>query len=285
MVDGDDQTTSAANTLEDNTACGGTPARDAKAEARTWIETNLPTRYKAQRSHAPWSKSANTETPIADIASTKYPKPVRESHLRNVTTTSSGSCATEQRILLLHGAALGAGPDRQAERDLVHEVSEVVHQVQGVVVHLAQHVAEEIPERVDRPANGHDETHGVERCLHVPVDLVVIASGLTSLTREDLVQDETPPAHAEEEAATGRDEVGLAAVTRRQHHDGADEQPPEHTRADVGLHRLQDQVELNHLKGHGDGPVNVTVEDGGAVDDDPVLAHVEVVHRSHQGHQ
>ena len=50
---------------------------------------------------------------------------------------------------------------------------------------------------------------------------------------------------------------------------------PEPAIADVGLHRRQDEVELNHLQGNGDRLINVMVGDGEAVDLDPELAHVE----------
>merc|ERR1712110_1049199 len=57
----------------------------------------------------------------------------------------------------------------------------------------------------------------------------------------------------------------------------------EHSGAEVRLHGRQDQVELDHLQRHGQGPVDVTVHNRGHVDGDPVLAHVEVVHTGDQG--
>ena len=50
---------------------------------------------------------------------------------------------------VLQGASLAAGPDGQAERDLVHEVRKVVQQVQSGRGDTAQQVPEEVPERVD----------------------------------------------------------------------------------------------------------------------------------------
>jgi len=70
-----------------------------------------------------------------------------------------------------------------------------------------------------------------------------------------------------------------------EHEDSADEEPPEAAGGDRGLGGLQDEVELDHLHGHGDAPVNVSVHDWGLVELHPVLAHVHVVHTSHKGHQ
>merc|ERR1712093_581434 len=145
--------------------------------------------------------------------------------------------------LILQGAALGTRPDRQAEPNLVHEVGKVVHRVQHAVIDGAQQVPEEVAKGVDRPADGDDEPHGVERGLDVLIDLVAASSGLASLTGEDLLQDVPPAAQAAEEADPGPrapEQVGLAAVAERQRHNGADQQAPEHAGADVGLHRLED---------------------------------------------
>merc|ERR1711974_332009 len=57
---------------------------------------------------------------------------------------------------------LGRSPDGEAEGDLVDEIREIVHQVQGVVVHTAHQVPEEVAEGVDRPSDSDDETHGAE---------------------------------------------------------------------------------------------------------------------------
>ena len=101
---------------------------------------------------------------------------------------------------------LDAGPDGKAERDLVNEVSKVVHQVERVVIHAAQQVPEEVAERVDGPARGDDEAHGGERGLHVLAHLVAAGSHGTGFAQEDLVQDEPPSAQAEEEALPGVDD-------------------------------------------------------------------------------
>merc|ERR1719311_73297 len=72
----------------------------------------------------------------------------------------------------LHGAVLGRSPDGKAERDLVHEVSKVVHQIESAVLHGTHQISKEVTEGVDRPADGDDETHGAERGLYVLVHLV-----------------------------------------------------------------------------------------------------------------
>ena len=64
----------------------------------------------------------------------------------------------------LQGAVPGRVPDGQAESDLVDDVSKVVHQVQRGARHGTAQVPEEVAERVDRPADGDDEAHGVEGC-------------------------------------------------------------------------------------------------------------------------
>merc|ERR1711918_271592 len=92
----------------------------------------------------------------------------------------------------LQGAGLAAGPDGQAERDLVHEVRKVVEQVQSGRGDTAQQVPEEVPERVDRPTDRHDAAHGPERGLHVLVHGTTGGVHLASLPVEDLVQDVPP---------------------------------------------------------------------------------------------
>merc|ERR1719515_454357 len=131
------------------------------------------------------------------------------------------------------------------------------------------------------PAHGDDEAHGREGGLHVPVDAT--RGYLAGLAREDFEKDEAPAAHAETETRSRVNELRLACVARCQHEHGAEEQAEEHALADVGLHRLEDQVELDHLQGNGDRPVDVAVQDWGAVDLDPELAHVEIVDGCNQG--
>jgi len=65
---------------------------------------------------------------------------------------------------------------------------------------------------------------------------------------------------------------------------GSEEQAEEHALSH-SLDCGEDQVEFDHLQGDGDRPINVTVEDGGAVDLDPEFAHVEVVDGCNQSDQ
>merc|ERR1712146_16126 len=75
--------------------------------------------------------------------------------------------SSEQSILaeLLPGVVLGRLPDGQAECDLVHEVGEIVHQIERVVVHTAHEISEVIAQGVDGPTDRDNQTHGVERAL------------------------------------------------------------------------------------------------------------------------
>ena len=60
-------------------------------------------------------------------------------------------------------------PDNKTEQNLVHEVSEVVDQVQAAVIDTAHEVSKEVSSRVNGPARCDDETHGAERGGHVLV--------------------------------------------------------------------------------------------------------------------
>merc|ERR1712187_1095172 len=111
----------------------------------------------------------------------------------------------------LGGVLLGGGPDGEAERDLVDDISDVVHHVERLVTHAAAQVAEEVPERVDGPADGDDEAHGLEGAPHVLAHLVAGSGHLAGLAREDLVQDVEPSAKAKDEAGDGLDGAGLTS--------------------------------------------------------------------------
>merc|ERR1712203_1206650 len=112
-----------------------------------------------------------------------------------------------------HSAVLSRRPDGQAERDLVHKIREVVNQVQGVVVNTLHQIAEEVAQRVDGPASGHNEAHCVVGRLYMLVHLVTACGHRASLAEEYLEEDE----------------------------DGTHEQFPKHHAADVWLHRGEDQ--------------------------------------------
>merc|ERR1711934_376829 len=110
----------------------------------------------------------------------------------SVRITASPHNSGEQCLLveLRQGGFRSRLPDGQAECDLVHEVSKVVHQVESAVIYTAQQISEEVAERVNRPANSDNEAHGVERGLHVLVHFFAAGSHRARLTHENLKQDE-----------------------------------------------------------------------------------------------
>merc|ERR1712178_575282 len=181
--------------------------------------------------------------------------------------------------LARQGFVLGRVPNGADEVDLVHKIREIVEQVQGCAVNAPKQVTEEVAQRVDAPADRDDVAHGLERLLHVLARASELRGALASLANEDLPEDEEPAAKPHDEAQNRVDEVRLARVARREHEDGAEEQAIEDPGAEAGLHRGEDQVELDHLQGDGDRPVDVAIKDRGAVELDPELAHVEVVPR------
>merc|ERR1712241_370656 len=86
--------------------------------------------------------------------------------------------------LRIEGLRLGSVPDDQAERDLVHEVRQVVDEVESGGSDGAAEVAEEVTQGVDGPADRDDEAHGTESGPH---GLGNTSGGdLTSLADEDL---------------------------------------------------------------------------------------------------
>merc|ERR550525_979792 len=101
------------------------------------------------------------------------------------------------------GLRLGGVPDDQAERDLVHEVRQVIDEVESGGSDGVAEVAEVVTQGVDGPADSDDEAHGIESGLH---GLGNTPGGdLASLAHEDLAQDETPTTHAHNEANPGVD--------------------------------------------------------------------------------
>merc|ERR1712157_492724 len=136
--------------------------------------------------------------------------------------------------------SLACGPDGQHEANLVHEVRNVVHHVEDTL--RTWHVdecAKDVSERVDGPANGHDDAHGLEVGGH---GWGAITDGATSLTGEDLVEDESPACHANDEANQGRQDTGLASIAECKHDNRADQEPPEHSCSNRLAGSLQDQV-------------------------------------------
>merc|ERR1712137_1071034 len=138
-------------------------------------------------------------------------------------TSSKKWGAPEETVRLFRRALLRRSPDREAERDLVHEVREVVHQVQSAVIYTSHQVAKKVPERVDGPTYRHDEAHGLEGSLHMLVHLVTRCGHLAGLAHEDLEQDEEPTGHTHGKTQPSIREVCLTAIARRQHGDGANQ--------------------------------------------------------------
>merc|ERR1712190_265067 len=73
-----------------------------------------------------------------------------------------GPVSGEQSIPAVQSALLGRGPDGKAESNFVHEIRQVVHQIQDVVLDAAHEVPEEVAQRVNRPTNGDNEAHRLE---------------------------------------------------------------------------------------------------------------------------
>jgi len=79
--------------------------------------------------------------------------------------------------------------------------------------------------------------------------------------------------------------VDLAEVAEGKHENSAYQELPETGSANLAIRGLDDQVELNHLERHGDGPINVAVDNGAGMNGNPVLTHVHVVDGCNQGDQ
>jgi len=178
----------------------------------------------------------------------------------------------------------GASPDGEAEADLVQEIGKIVDDVEGSLVDRAQKVAEQVAEGIDGPSDGDDETHVGEGLLDGFGGVVSVDLG--GLTGEDLEEDVEPAAHASDETGPGVDGLDLTKIAEGKHDNGADHQTPEHARAELGASgagsSLEDKVELDHLERNGDGPIDVTVDNGRGMDGDPEFTHVEVVNASNQ---
>ena len=67
------------------------------------------------------------------------------------------------------GLILGRLPDSKAESDLVDEVCKVVDEVEAAVIDTAHEVAKEVASGIDGPACCHNETHGAEGGLDIPI--------------------------------------------------------------------------------------------------------------------
>jgi len=85
-------------------------------------------------------------------------------------------------VSFLAGVLLGGMPDGKAECNLVDDIRDVVHQAEGICPDLALQVSEEVTQRVDAPAGGEKDTHGLKRLPHVGVDLVGGVSDIAGFT-------------------------------------------------------------------------------------------------------
>merc|ERR1719261_1979783 len=182
--------------------------------------------------------------------------------------------------LTRQGLSPGCTPDGRAEVDLVDEVSQIVDQVERSVRDLAQQISEVVAQRVDGPADRHNEAHEVEGVGHGWTQ--IFRGCLACRTKEDLKEDEGPAAHAHTEANPRIDDEGLTHVSEEEHHHRADQKAEEHARAKVGLDSLQDQEELNHLQRDCQAPINVSVHNWAGLQLNPILAHVEIVDSCNQ---
>merc|ERR1712048_831776 len=133
-------------------------------------------------------------------------------------TKQQTKCREHVSLVVLLGGVLHDGvPDGKAERNLVDDISNVVDQVERISADLALQVAEEVAGRVDGPANGDNQAHGVEGALHVLAHLIVGTCHFAGLTSKDLEEDEAPSSHAHDEAGHGVAETRLTAVASEQH--------------------------------------------------------------------
>jgi len=182
-------------------------------------------------------------------------------------------------------AGFGAGsPYGQHERDLVDEISNVVDHVEGLGGDISIEISEVVAQWVDGPAESDDEFHVVKSAGNSLISS--LSEGLlesVGLAGIDLKEDEGPSSHSAAKSDHGVDHLGLTSVSEGKHDHCADEQTPEHCtwwalgKGGLGS-TIQNQVELDHLQRHGDGPVNVTVNHGGLLDLHPEFTHVEVMH-------
>merc|ERR1719261_347352 len=108
--------------------------------------------------------------------------------------------------LTRQGLSPGCAPDGRAEVDLVDEVSQIVDQVERSVGDLAEQISEVVAQRVDGPADGHNEAHEVEGVGHGWTQIIL--GHLACLTQENLKEDEAPAAHAHSKANPWIDDHG-----------------------------------------------------------------------------
>ena len=123
-------------------------------------------------------------------------------------------------------------------------------------------------------AQTHDDAHVAEGFLHGGKAVLGL---LTGVTTKDLEEDESQADKTTNESKPAHARGGLANVPEEKHGDSADEKLPHSSSAHVGVSSLKDQVELNHLQKHNDGPVNVAVHNWGLADLHPTLCGPAIV--------
>merc|ERR1711972_1168911 len=186
---------------------------------------------------------------------------------------------SQQGILLTLRFSLGARPARKHESNLVDKVCNVVEHVEEDLINGSEQVAEEVTKRVDGPTRCDDHAHVLKGGRD---GLAAASGGASSFTREDFVQNEEPAEHTTNEGRPCWEQEGLTEVAEQEHHDGAQQELPEHCAAHWLASSLEDQVELDHLQRDGNAPIDVPVDNGRLVNLHPILAHVHVVHACHQ---
>merc|ERR1711871_407560 len=147
---------------------------------------------------------------VAQIALRNTFEKIERTHISSVETEVNEIIKSTNLHLLIAGIGLNArgSPDRQTEADLVDQISNVVDEVQQVGRHGAGQETKIVAQGVDGPTNGNDETHGAVSVLgsfsllarhgtHSPLGQTVLHG--ISFTSEDLVQDEQPTGHSDEE--------------------------------------------------------------------------------------
>merc|ERR550539_624248 len=166
--------------------------------------------------------------------------------------------------------------------DLVDEICDVVGHVEVSFIHCSEQVTEQIAKRVDAPADCDNHAHVIEGLCDGLGGGFCRATGFTS---KDFVKNEGPTGQATHESRPRWEGSDLAAVAKKEHDSGANQESPEHTRGGGLASCLEDQVELNHLQRYGDAPIHIPVDNRRFVNLHPVLTHVHVMHACHQSDQ
>merc|ERR1719453_1693334 len=96
--------------------------------------------------------------------------------------------STQQSLSLALRVTLGCRPACKHKSDLVHEVCNVVDNVEEDLIHSSEQVAKQIAKWVDTPANCDNQAHGAEGACN--------RCGAASFTIEDFEENKEPAQHA-----------------------------------------------------------------------------------------